>query len=59
MSKKMYCSICFDEIIGWSYSAEPVNDGYACLMCYTSKVMKERSRLAKLAAEKHRNDKNE
>ena len=53
----MNCSICYDKIVGWSYSAEPVQDGMACIGCVTKKVMPIRAKLAKEAAAQHRKNK--
>lgn len=50
----MNCSICYDKIVGWSYSAEPVTEGMACISCFTKKVMPIRAKFAKEAAEQHR-----
>lgn len=53
----MNCSICYDKIVGWSYSAEPIEDGMACIGCFTKRVMPHRAKFAKEAAEQHRKNK--
>ena len=48
------CSICGNDIETWPHTAHPIEEGLACVKCWSQRVIIERQKLAKKAYKKNK-----